>query len=144
MQSADLRDSHDLPLFRQLHLPRLRRVLRQRQMRPRFVIIRDERFQMIVQVGFVENDQMVEALTADRTDQALHVGSLPRGPRRRQNLLDSHCRYTLAEFRAKDAIPIPQQVSRDQIKWEGLPQLLQRPFRRWMRGHVEWTIRRRS
>src|ERR1700730_14557172 len=104
---------------------------------PRAVIIRNERFQMVIQVGFVENDHMVEALTANRTDETLDVGSLPRGSRRRQNLLDSHCRHTLSEFSAKYAIPIPQHVAGDQIKREGLSQLLHGPFGRWMRGHVE-------
>jgi hypothetical protein len=37
----------------------------------------------------------------------------------------------------KDGIAIAQQVARELVKWECLPQLLSRPLRGGMGGHVE-------
>src|SRR2546430_17448413 len=77
METADLRDSYDPSKFWRLHRPRYRRVLTQREVRSRFVIIRHERLHTPVQRGFVENDHVVQTLTPDRSDHALNVGSLP-------------------------------------------------------------------
>jgi hypothetical protein len=46
---------------------------------------------------------VIEALPLNRADDALHVGSLPRGSRRRQNFLDPHGLHILAKLAAEDA-----------------------------------------
>src|SRR6266851_2454080 len=80
---------------------------------------------------------MVEALAANRADDALHVGSLPRRARRRQNFLDSHGFHILAKLSAEDAVAVPQEVPRDLFKRECFAQLLPGPLGGGMRGHVE-------
>jgi len=51
--------------------------------------------------------------------------------------MDSHVSYLSAEFIPEDGIAIAQQVARELVKWECVPQLLSRPFRGWMGRHVE-------
>src|SRR5260370_7640958 len=80
---------------------------------------------------------MVEALAATRTDDTLHIGSLPWRTRRRQNFLDPHGLHVLPKFTAEDAVAVSQQVPRDLFKRKCLAKLLPRPLRGGMRGHVE-------
>ena len=92
---------------------------------------------MPVQGGLVENDYVVEALAAHRTDDAFHVGTLPRGSRRRQNFLDSHVFHIFRKLTAEDPVPVAKQVTRDLLKGKGLPELLRGPLGRRMSGDVE-------
>ena len=81
MKPANLGDRNDGSAIRRVHGPRFRCVLGQREVRPGFVIVRDERLQVAKQAGFVENYHVVEALAANRADDAFHESSLPRGSR---------------------------------------------------------------
>jgi len=47
-------------------------------MGPDFVVIRSVGFQHTTQVRFIEHDDMIEAFTADRSDEALNVPVLPQ------------------------------------------------------------------
>src|SRR5215469_8413954 len=80
---------------------------------------------------------MVEAFTANRTDDAFDVSSLPRRPRTLSTSLIFICRDLIAELLAIDSISISQQISRRGIKRKGFDYLLRRPFRRWMSCDVE-------
>jgi len=50
--------------------------------------------------------------------------------------MDFHVGYLLAEFISEDGIAIAQQVARKLVKREPVPQLLSRPLRGGMGGHV--------
>ena len=76
MQAADLRNGDDLSQFRRLHGPGMRGVLAQRQMPSRLVIVIEIRTQIPTQRCFAKDDQMIEALTANRPDDAFHIGTL--------------------------------------------------------------------
>ena len=91
---------------------------------------------MPIQAGLVEND-VVEALAANRADEAFHVSSLPWRSRRREHLLDPQIYNLLAELAAKYAIPIAEQILWRLIERKCFPQLLRRPLRRRMGGDVE-------
>src|SRR5262249_41663001 len=80
---------------------------------------------------------MVQTFSANRTDDAFDVSSLPRRPRSAEHFFDIHCGDLLAELLAIDSISISQQISRRGIKRKGFEHLLRRPFRRWMRCDVE-------
>src|SRR5215471_20747914 len=80
---------------------------------------------------------MVQTFTANRTDDAFDVSSLPRRPRSAEDFFDIHCRDLVVELLAIDSISISQQISRRGIKRKGFEHLLRRPFRRWMSCHVE-------
>ena len=78
MESANLRYGNDGSECRRVHGTRFRCVLGQGKVRPGFVIIRQEGLHLPVQASLVENDHVVEALAANPTDNAFHVGTLPR------------------------------------------------------------------
>src|SRR5262244_399535 len=80
---------------------------------------------------------MVQTFTANRTNNAFDVSSLPRRPRSAEDFFNIHCRDLLAELLAIDSISISQQISRRGIKRKGFEQLLRCPFRRWMSCDVE-------
>src|SRR5262245_25720884 len=61
-----------------LYWARFRRISVQREMKPRAVIIRKVRTQHTAQRLFIKEEDMVQAFTANRTDDAFHVSSLPR------------------------------------------------------------------
>ena len=51
------------------------------------------------QVTLIEDDDVIEAFAADRADDALDLGVLPRRSRRGDDLLDGHRLDTVAEGR---------------------------------------------
>ena len=67
---------------RPLNFAKLRRVLLQRSMRSGFVVIIGVSSQRSAQMRFARNDQMIEALTADRPDQPFGIRILPWRSRR--------------------------------------------------------------
>ena len=80
---------------------------------------------------------MVQTFTANRTDDAFDISSLPRRPRSAKDFLDIHYGDLVAELLAIDSVAISQQISRCGIKRKGLEHLLRRPFSRWMSCDVK-------
>jgi hypothetical protein len=80
-----------------------------------------------IQRSLVENDHVVEALATNRADDALHVRSLPRRARRRQNFFDPND-FLCAKLAAEDAVAVLQQVPRDLFKRKSLAALLAGPL----------------
>ena len=79
---------------------------------------------------------MIEALPPEGADDTLDVGSLPRGSRRRKNLLHAHVLDLLGEVVAKDSIPVSQQIARCRVPGESISKLLGGPFRSGMSRDV--------
>src|SRR5262249_14942311 len=80
---------------------------------------------------------MVQALTANRTDDTFDVSALPRRPRSAENFFDIHYPDLTAELLAIDSISISQQISRRRIERKGLEYLLRRPFGRRVSRNIE-------
>jgi len=88
-------------------------------------------------VTLVEDNDMVETLATDGTDQAFRVQILPGRMRRTYDLLDAHARYTPLECLAINAIPIANQEARSLVEGESFNNLLRGPLRCWMGRDVE-------
>src|SRR5215831_2300804 len=86
---------------------------------------------------FTQDNHMVQTFTANRTDDAFDVSSLPRRARSAEHFFDIHYRDLITELLPIDSISISQQISRRGIKRKGFEHLLRRPFRRWMSCDVE-------
>src|SRR6516165_12518391 len=80
---------------------------------------------------------MIEALASNGSNHSLHIGSLPRRARCREDFANAQVSHLFSEVIAKDPIAVPQHVTRELLKRKGLPQLLPRPLRGWVGGHVE-------
>ena len=59
----------------------------------------------------MQHDYVIEALTANRSNHSLDIGSLPRRARCRQNFADAHVPHLFSEAVAEDRIAVAQQVS---------------------------------
>ena len=92
----------------------------------------------------MEHNHMIEALATNGSNHPLHIGSLPRRARCRQNFADAHVSHLFSEVIAEDSIAVAQQVARELGKGKGLPQLLSGPLRGRVGGHIECRMRRRS
>ena len=64
MESSDHREFNDLPMVRRFHLPRFRGVFLQREMRPATVIVDQIISKYAAQVILVEDDYMIDAISA--------------------------------------------------------------------------------
>lgn len=87
----------------------------QRQVRSRMMIVVEVRSKNPQQVPFVENDDMIEALSTDGTDQPLNEWILPRRPIGDDDFLDAHMLDPPAEESAVDGVAIADQESRSMI-----------------------------
>src|SRR6516164_11425521 len=77
MQAPDFGNLHAPAHLRPLDRPPGWRVLVEREMRSCAVIVREVRGQDATQVAFAQNDDMIEALPPDRTDEPFHERILP-------------------------------------------------------------------
>ena len=89
MESADLRKLHHLSEFRRLYLPRDRSILVERQVSARPLVVFEIRLQDATQAWFMQDDDVVQALAANRADQALDIGILPRRLRSGEDFSDA-------------------------------------------------------
>src|SRR5438445_3007996 len=80
---------------------------------------------------------MIEAFAPNGSDHSLHIGSLPRRARCRQDFADAHVSHLFSEVIAKDGITVTKQVARGLVKGERFSQLLSRPLRGRVGGHIE-------
>ena len=88
-------------------------------------------------MAFVENDDVIQALSANRSDEALNVRILPGRSARRDHLFNAHVGHAIMELAPVDAISITHQEPRRRIIGKRLDNLLGRPLSRWIGGDVE-------
>ena len=92
---------------------------------------------MPVQRRSIDDDQVVQTLTVNRSDNPLDVRPLLRHSWRSQHFLNPKFLHLLREARTEDSVAVSQQETRCAVPGKCLPQLLRGPFRGWMRGHGE-------
>ncbi len=109
--------------------PGMWRVLRQRVMRPRLVVLRQVPTQDARQFGFIHDDHMVETVASDGADEAFRVRVLPRGTRSGAECLHAHTTRRGGE-RDKHVVAIVNQVAWGRVFRERLAELLRGPERR--------------
>src|SRR5262245_59818030 len=80
---------------------------------------------------------MIQAFTADRTDQSLDVGVLPWRSRGSDNLRDAHCANAMTERWAIRFVPVPQQIARCSVPRKRLGHLAGKPALRGIWGDFE-------
>jgi hypothetical protein len=65
MDTADMRNGHDLSLGWRLNWSQYRALFIERQVRSRLVIVGDVGFQHLSQMPFIENDDVIQTLSPD-------------------------------------------------------------------------------
>src|SRR5438046_6892974 len=81
-------------------------------------------------MALVEDDDVVQTFSADRTDETLSVGVLPRRSRRSDNLRDPYRSNTMTECRTIRFVSVPQQIARCSVPGKGLGHLAGEPVLR--------------
>ena len=96
VKTAEVRDT--CYLSDPLHRSTVWRVFGEGQVRTGLVVIIRVGDQYAAQMHFVENDQMAEALAADRSDNSFGMGVLSGTARRDGSVTDAHCTQTLLDW----------------------------------------------
>src|SRR5262249_802950 len=88
-------------------------------------------------MGFAPDDEMIETLAPDRSDQPFSEAILPRRIRCDWLVPDDHGTERGADDGAGDAIPIANNVVRGLVARESLGELARDPFSSRIGGHVD-------
>jgi len=104
MEAADLRKLHYLSELRRLYPPRDRSILVERQVSASPLVVFEIRLQDATQARFMQDDDVVQALAANRADQALDIGILPRRLRSGEDISDAQPPCRFVEFLSVAAV----------------------------------------
>jgi hypothetical protein len=137
VQAADFGELHDLPCHGELDRPDIRRILVEREVGPRLMVIDEIAGQETAEVSLAKDEHVVQAFTPDRADEPLGERVLPRALRRRENLLDAHAFHAVPKWLPVDAVAVAEQIDRRGLVREGVHDLLGGPGRGGMLGDVE-------
>ena len=132
VQTTDLRNTDDAPLFGRLHRSWFGCVLVQRQVTAAVMVIVEKRLQMARQAGLVENNHVIQALATNRANDPFDIRPLPGRARSGQDLFDSHGLDLIHKFLSKDSIAIAQEIAGCRVPGERFPELVSGPLRGWM------------
>src|SRR5438045_7956135 len=78
----------------------------------------------------VEDDNVIQAFSADRTDETLSVRVLPGRSRRSDDLRDPHRSNAMTKCRTIGFVAVPQQIARCGVPRKGLGHLTRKPILR--------------
>src|SRR5205807_4520425 len=97
MQAADFGNRDDRAELRPRDWPAVGRVLVEREVSARPVIVREGAPQGTAQVPVAEDEDVIQTLASDLADEPLGERILAGGERRRQDFTDAHALHALAE-----------------------------------------------
>src|SRR2546426_8797340 len=120
MQATDFWNWDDHARARRFAWSSLGCVLVEREMSAGPVIVGEVAGQGAAQVSFAQDDDMIETLAADRADEPLREGILPRAVRRREDFLDPHAVHSAAKLLAVDLVPVAQEIGERGVVREGV------------------------
>src|SRR5881397_1065900 len=119
MHATDFGNLHDPARRGQLDGPAVGRILVEREMRASEVIVGEVAGQDAAQVAFAENQNVIQTLAADRADEQLGEGVLPRAVRSREDFLDPHALHSEAKLLAVDLVTVAQEIGGRGVIREG-------------------------
>jgi hypothetical protein len=85
----------------------------------------------------VQHDHMVKRVSPDTADDPLTIGTLPRRSRGDFDLFNTHVAYSILKRLSVDRVPIPQEIPRGGVPWEGIHELLGRPLGGGVLGDIK-------
>jgi hypothetical protein len=139
VQSTHFGEHNDGAFRRRLDASRRGRVFLEGEMGSRPVIVGDVSSKHATQMPLAQNDDVIQTLAAQGSDQSLRERILPGARRRRNDFGYAHARDTALEHVSIDGIAIAQQPSRCGVVRKGVHDLLRRPYGSGMFGdrHVD-------
>lgn len=127
MKPANLGEGYDVAHLGRLNRTRIRTVVVQRPMRSRRMVVGRVATKNAHEVPFVQNDDVVEALSPDRSDQTFTIRILPRRGGGCDDFRDAHRLDTPDEVSTEDAVTVAKQIARRGIVRKGFTHLLGGP-----------------
>jgi hypothetical protein len=137
VEATDLANRDDLAEFRPLNWAAVGRILVEREVSTRPVVVREVASQGAAQVPFAKNEDVIQTLAPDGADEPLREGVLPRALRRREDFSDPHALHALPEHVTVDRVAIAEEVRRGGVVREGVHDLLGGPGSCGMLGDIE-------
>ena len=110
MEAADLQKLHYASELRRLYPPRDRSILVERQVSASPLVVFEIRLQDATQAWFMQDDDVVQALAANRADQALDKGILPGRSWSREDFANTQPPCRVVEFLSVARIAIAKQI----------------------------------
>src|SRR5258708_28128900 len=123
MQAADFWSDDDRAYLGPLDGSHVGRVLFEREMSSRAVIVDEVAGQDAAPVPLAEHKDMGQTLTANRADAPLREGILPGAVGRGAHLTDPHAFHSLLEGMAVNGVAIAEEVRRGGVVREGVHDL---------------------
>jgi hypothetical protein len=136
-QAADFGKLDDLPCHRELDRPEVGRVLVERKMGARSVVVSEIADQDTAEVSLAEDEHVIQALAPDRADEPLREGILPWAVGRGQHFGYPHTRHSSPKRMTISAVAIAEKIAWRGVLREGVHELLSRPGGGGMLGDVE-------
>src|SRR5215813_9413854 len=106
-------------------------------MRPRSMVTTKVTFQNLTQVPLVDHDHMVQAFSANTSDNPFRVAVLPRTPWCNENFFDTHSFDSRCEGIAVDSVAVPNHKPGSAVFRKCFDDLLCGPNRRGMLRDIE-------
>ena len=104
--------------------------------RPALVVVGNPFGQDPAQVFLTQRDHEIQALTTYRAHQPFAVGIRLWCPRRGAQHAQPKCFELVVYLRRNDRVAVANEKAVGMIAGNRLPELLQSPLRRWVRGEI--------
>jgi hypothetical protein len=137
MQTTEFGHLHDSAHGGALNWPDIRRILVERDMRARPVIVGEVTNEDTAEVAFAQDQNVVQTLASDGADEPFREGVLPRALRSGEDFTDPHALHALLKYVAVDAVAIAKEIRRCAVIGERLHDLLGGPVGGGVLGCVE-------
>src|SRR5438445_4318237 len=137
VEAPDFANPDDLAEFRPLNWAAVGRILVEREVSTRPVVVREVASQGAAQVSLAQDEYVIQTLAPDGANEPLREGVLPRAVRRREDFTDTHALHALPEHVTVDRVAIAEEVGRGGVVREGVHDLLGRPGGGGMLGDIE-------
>src|SRR5437773_5892870 len=137
MEATDFGNRDDRAEFRRLNWAAVGRILVEREVSTRPVVVREVASQGAAQVPFAEDEYVIQTFAPDGADEPLREGVLPRTVRGREDFTDAQALHALPEHVTVDRVAIAEEIGQGGVVREGVHDLLGRPGGGGMLGDVE-------
>src|SRR5262249_10008564 len=120
-----------------LDRPEVGRVLVQRKVGTRLMVVGEVSGQDAAEVSLAEDEHVIQALAPDGADEPFRERILPRALRGGEYIFDPHALQTVQKSMTVDAIAVAEEIGRRGLVRKGIHELLSCPVGGRVLSHIE-------